>query len=566
VTATGGPAGGAGIGYGYCFEDNDNRADLTIASTATVKAYSRYTSRPAINSNGNSGESNAYYVNAYLNTTRSYVTKLEVYEGGASAPNAAAELQLPATYRCFAYTTGSAARTDNIRAYNPTSEPATLLGTVVRVADESKAIYSVKTLATLDSYDSHSGRLGALPVKLIKATAGTPSVTNIGKTSATFHSTGHSLNGATFQTGSSGFKYSITRNAKDDELTGPSIIDVPWDPDTNVNPKSQNRTGLEKNTLYYMATYFGTSDGVLTSGTVPFATLPSIESAAAAPGSANTKALIDAGFYVSSLSNVTITKVWIYYSKSAITYSPGFINVTATSLQTATLAAADFGNDGINGSGFEITGLEENKAYNVLVVIENEKGGRDGKVLRTGAANTKLTVSNMVKGNYADKTKGFTFTVSFQDAGGENLTGTFNYTGSVVDGSGAQTPANGSFTLSGGTAPLPTLKHWQQITIADVPAGAKVNVTMTADSTYTTKYSDKKSSVDPLKVTGTSTGLQITDGIDERIVAFENTRNETPEVGIDAGGITAAMTGAILLLCISAGIAIVSSRRRREAE
>ncbi|MDR2611267.1 MAG: hypothetical protein LBC58_07400, partial [Clostridiales Family XIII bacterium] len=114
VTATGGnsASGGAGIGSGY---DGGAGAKLTLASTATVKAYSRNTACQAINAASVSGD--AYFINAQLNTERTAVTKLKAYGPDGAGVNT--DLSLPANYPNFAYTTGSAQPQENyILAFN----------------------------------------------------------------------------------------------------------------------------------------------------------------------------------------------------------------------------------------------------------------------------------------------------------------------------------------------------------------------------------------------------------------------------------------------------------------
>jgi hypothetical protein len=137
VTATGGSYG-AGIGNGLY---GDKAPDISIASTATVKAYSMaYSDRPAIHASDNSNLGDGFYVNAYFAAPISddSATELRIRaNGGATVTDT---LELPADYACFAYTTQSdESQDDLIDAYEGTR----LLGRVIREADRQAEIYSV---------------------------------------------------------------------------------------------------------------------------------------------------------------------------------------------------------------------------------------------------------------------------------------------------------------------------------------------------------------------------------------------------------------------------------------
>ncbi|MDR3208165.1 MAG: hypothetical protein LBT60_07555, partial [Oscillospiraceae bacterium] len=141
VNATGG-TNAAGIGGA----NGGAAGTLNIASAATVRAYAIGV-YPGIQvpAGGNAG--NGFYVNAKLDTGITQAAALKVYaNGGASSANT---LNLPAGYRCFAYTTGATAtQNDNIFAFNAAG--TTLLGTVVRFTGDSPLLASVNTVAVLD--------------------------------------------------------------------------------------------------------------------------------------------------------------------------------------------------------------------------------------------------------------------------------------------------------------------------------------------------------------------------------------------------------------------------------
>jgi hypothetical protein len=111
VTAIGGRNPGAafaaGIGSGHYA--GSPGAVLTIDATAKVKAYSQSGVRPAIHAESYSG--GAYLVNAALEAGSVSASErtLSVSGGGE-----AEVFTLPAGYACFAYTTGGAARNDQI--------------------------------------------------------------------------------------------------------------------------------------------------------------------------------------------------------------------------------------------------------------------------------------------------------------------------------------------------------------------------------------------------------------------------------------------------------------------
>ena len=127
-----------------------------LDAAADVKAFSGG-SMPAFNVADNTG--NGYFVNASLNRAISatMATTLNVHNSGALLKS----LNLPANFRHFAYSADiSTSRTDNVFALNG----STVLGAIVRVADDSRDIYSVKTR---NGYQAHGGTNGSLPVKFL---------------------------------------------------------------------------------------------------------------------------------------------------------------------------------------------------------------------------------------------------------------------------------------------------------------------------------------------------------------------------------------------------------------
>ncbi|MGI6004294.1 MAG: MucBP domain-containing protein [Christensenellales bacterium] len=346
VTATSGAgAGGAGIGGG---QPSGTAPTIHIASTASVKAYAYDPSRPALHIAG-SNTGDGYFVNARFNQVPSDTSEVHiaVYADGAqegSAPKLN-ELILPAGYSNFAYTTGhTSAQNDNLYAYAGSE----MLGGVLRVADNSPQIHSVNNNSTL-------------PVKLRRfPSAGTPSVENVGKTSADMISTNPALNGYTLIEG--GFKYS-TQIDGSGNLAG-SIVTVPWT-GTYGGVMTEPVEGLSANTHYYMAAYMQAQDAAgpiaVQSPVIPFTTLPDILSASADIGADATQMLIEASFFVGSAD---ITDVTIYYDTGTVD----------TSSPSVTLDAGDFDNAGFEGALLE--GLAR-REYNIMIVVTNEDGGTD---------------------------------------------------------------------------------------------------------------------------------------------------------------------------------------------
>jgi len=176
------------------------------------------------------------------------------------------------------------------------------------------------------------------------------------------------------------------------------------------------------------------------------------------------------------------------------------------------------------------------------------------KKLTVSAKN--LTISKTVTGTYANMTKVSTFTVTLLESDGMTpLTGTFNYTGGIIAGSGAAAPANGTFTLNSSGAATFTLQHGQTITIAGIATSGKVRIVETTDSNYATSFKDSE---DASSTSSADTGVRSMTAAD-RTFDFTNTRSVVP------GGITTGSNGMVLLalLALAAGLTITVVYRRR---
>ena len=532
---------GSGIGGGY----QGAGAALTIGPSANIKAYSRGNEKPAIDANGPiSG--NGYYVNALFNEIIS-ANNVDIYVfpnaySGGNPNDRINELTLPGGYRAFGYNTGGAQRTDNIYASLTSSD----IRVIDRVFDNSKLVPSINNLNGYNAYNppADAGK-GVLPVKLrLAPVAGTPSVDNVEKYSADLTSTGHTVGTHTFLSG--GFYYSST--ASSGRPSNPT--DLPWGITTLVpNPITRNTetdaavpgTKLVPNTRYYAIAYLKADiDLWLSNPTNPtyesdlvvqFVTKPSITSGSVAAGNAPGETVLGAQFE----GGQEALTARIYYSTAYIDKNnPGTWPSTYRQL-----TASEFNYTGF--SNYRLDGLTPGLVYNYLIVIENETGWDSYEL--NFVDSTGVTISDVVAGSFADRTKPFTYTVYILDSSGAPLpSGTsFDYVGGVVSGSGAVAPPNGTLVLDSTSKATVDLKHGQMITIVDVLANEQIRIVETVVSDYTVTYTD---SVDGLVTTGNDTGAK-TVGANARRFDFVNTHSTVTPT--DIPGDWTWMTGLLLL-------------------
>lgn len=109
--------------------------------------------------------------------------------------------------------------------------------------------------------------------------------------------------------------------------------------------------------------------------------------------------------------------------------------------------------------------------------------------------NTKLpdlSLSKTVTGELGDKTKQFEFIITLKDKDGRPVNKTYDYVGSVEEGSGAEKPADGKIRFTKGEAKI-SLSHGQKITIYDLPYQASYSIVeREADQEhYVTTYNGK---------------------------------------------------------------------------
>ncbi|MDR2610195.1 MAG: InlB B-repeat-containing protein, partial [Clostridiales Family XIII bacterium] len=387
VTATGGNSakGGAGIGRGY---DGGNGANLTLASTATVKAYSMNTGAPAIDAESISGD--AFFVNAQIDAARTADIKLKAYGPDGYRVNTA--LSLPENYPNFAYTTGSAQPRENyILAFNN----STNICEGMIAPTENNTSNAICTVSSIKGTSVTKAKFqGNVPGTVATSQ---PARDAINGDSLVLNNTGHNiLSGLTLPRGSvAGFKYGASSTLS----SGAALAS--WD-SIDSGPKKAMLKNLEPNTEYSTRTYIDIAMGsrntsVDASAIVSFATSPKITTATATQGSDATTALIHAEFYKSTLNsganNAPITDVKIYVSTKGISYTEGFASVKAGGVDVSPVIlkkGTDYTDAGI--TDYAISNLAPDKVYNILVVVTNE-GGKDGKLFQYRGDNTLSTVS-----------------------------------------------------------------------------------------------------------------------------------------------------------------------------
>ena len=108
---------------------------------------------------------------------------------------------------------------------------------------------------------------------------------------------------------------------------------------------------------------------------------------------------------------------------------------------------------------------------------------KDNSLILVNNANTgSLTISktvNAAEGQTAPANAEFTFTVSLTKDGNP-VTGSFSYTGGIVEGSGATEPAGGTLELTADGTDTITLSAGQTVTITNIPVGTDYTVTETS--------------------------------------------------------------------------------------
>ena len=224
-----------------------------------------------------------------------------------------------------------------------------------------------------------------------------------------------------------------------------------------------------------------------------------------------------------------------------------------------------FGNIPTEGSKSVVITVQVNSSAVIGETIENKVTTTDGKegedpdgpiVLEP---TTTLTISKTVTGNFANKSKPFTFTIYFyEDAGGATpLTGSFDY----YDGDPSTGTKLGTLTLDGNGSDTFDLIHGDTIYIDGVPADCYVRI---VEDDYLPVFTP--SFIDSNDTTSTPVYDRDTDifamTADSRTIAFTNDRFTSPPTGFDLSALP--FVGLILLaLGAFAGYVTLQSRRRK---
>ncbi|MDR2610694.1 MAG: DUF5979 domain-containing protein [Clostridiales Family XIII bacterium] len=162
---------------------------------------------------------------------------------------------------------------------------------------------------------------------------------------------------------------------------------------------------------------------------------------------------------------------------------------------------------------------------------------RDGSTLNVKLQTASLTIANTVAGDYADKTKDFTFTVKLMYADGTLIT----------------------------TRDL-TLKHGQSITISDILVGGMVSVTETNYDGYTVTFRD--SETPDMEYAGDTLTRSMTGNLGT--FTFTNTRETINPTGVGGQDADAALPVILSALLLSAasylGVIIRRAKRMVETE
>jgi hypothetical protein len=183
-----------------------------------------------------------------------------------------------------------------------------------------------------------------------------------------------------------------------------------------------------------------------------------------------------------------------------------------------------------------------------------------------------VVLSNTVTGYPPDTDKEYTFTLSFRDGPGNEDNDLsylgepytkITYKGGIIDGSGADKPANGVLTLNSDGTTTPetvTLKHGQLISIT-MPSGAEIKIRQEPENLYRTSFQDSEAANPESK---SDTGWQ---PVTQKIRTFDFTNKSTvPPAGISTGSVGIALPF-VMMICgfILLQRSIANLRRRRPA-
>jgi len=173
-------------------------------------------------------------------------------------------------------------------------------------------------------------------------------------------------------------------------------------------------------------------------------------------------------------------------------------------------------------------------------------------------SSTDVTVSKTVKGDYANKTQAFTFTVYLKDYYKTPLENEIiEYTGGVIEGMNATAPADSSVTLGAQGEATFTLLHGQTVTFKGLQASYSIRIEETEDTNYRTLHKvdgvtgEKDRDTDYIQVTSNG-----------RKIDFENTRQIAIPAGIADDTTTATVIIAGILILAAGWVGMQVFKRR----
>jgi hypothetical protein len=190
------------------------------------------------------------------------------------------------------------------------------------------------------------------------------------------------------------------------------------------------------------------------------------------------------------------------------------------------------------------------------------KGNREIYFVYALYVKPDLTISKMVTGDYANKTKEFKFTIIFTDSKGNYLKPgeKFEYEGGVITNSGATAPANKTLILDDYGKAVFTLSHGQTITIKEVSSDVKIQIIETKDNNYAASFTDSSTKIKIEK--NDTTPLLM--GDETRTFDFVNERIIAIPTNVDTGiWIPAALLTFTIMLILSGVIAVERMRKRK---
>ena len=193
---------------------------------------------------------------------------------------------------------------------------------------------------------------------------------------------------------------------------------------------------------------------------------------------------------------------------------------------------------------------------NTAIFIANVKQNTDIYLIYRLLPVTTLEVSKIVSQAFADKTKDFLFTITFQDASLSPLpSGTvFQF---EITGAGLATPLTGTLVLDQDGCDQFHLKHGQSILIQDVPSNGYIRIMEAFHSNYEASFTDSEDpSLSPVQGNDT-TMLAMTESA--RVIGFTNKRTYVPPVGVHTG--STGITVLLPLFSLSAGVAYLFAAR-----